>query len=134
MNISYSKTMHRLDTAQGLPLQIIHEKKLLVTPLYDISDSIYKSRKIANIQTYRGVFEIFYNYELRMPLVRTINGTLYYIGNIKTTIHEILSHFGCAHFIVKIAFDYENNKLVPNNDMLYNPVSSSYVLTLVAPY
>ena len=130
---SYSKTMYRLDTFQGLPLQIIHEKKLLVTPLYEISDAIYNSRKIVHIQTHRGVFEIFYNYEVRIPLVRTINGSWYYVGNIKTTIHEIISHFGCAHFIVKIAFDYENNTLVPNNDMLYDPVSSSNLLSLVEP-
>lgn len=130
---SYSKTMDRLDTFQGLPLRII-QKRLLVTLLRSdgVPNDIYSSRKIAHIQTHCGVFEIFYNCEL-MPIVRTINGAWYYVGNIRTTIHEILSHFGCSHFILKTAFDYENNNLIPNSDMLFYPVSSSNLLTLVEP-
>lgn len=132
---SYSKTMDRLDTFQGLPLKIIHKKNLFVTLIRSdgVPNDIYNSRKVVHVQTYNGVFEIFYNDEL-MPIVRTINGAWYYVGNIKTTIYEILSHFGCAHFILKTAFDYESNILVPNNDMLFNPVSSSHMLTLVEPY
>ena len=132
---SYSKTMERLDTTQGLSLQIINEKKLLVTLLLSsgIPDDIYNFCKIVHIETHHGVFEIFYKCEQFIPIVRTINGAWYYIGNIKTTIHEILTHFGCAHFVIRDAFDYQTNKIVPSNDMLYAPVCSSYMLTLVEP-
>ena len=132
---SYSKTMDRLDTTQGLSLQIIHEKKLLVTLLRSggIPNDIYNFRKVVHIETYHGVFEIFYKCEQFIPIVRTINGTWYYIGNIKTTVHEILTHFGCARFVIKDAFDYESNRIVPSNDMLYAPVCSSYMFTLVEP-
>jgi len=123
--------MFRLDTNQGLPLRII-QKKLLVTPL-DYVDDVYNSIKVVHIQANLGVFEIFYNYDLRVPLVRTIDGSWYYVGNIKTTIHEIISYFSCGHFIVKNAFDYENNTLTPDNQMIFDPVSSSFMLSLIEP-
>ena len=131
---SYSKTMDQLDTFQGLPLQIIHEKRLFVTLLRSggIPDAIYDSRKVAHIRTCHGDIEIYYDEELLMPLVRITTGAWYYTGHKETTIYDILSYFGCAHFIIKSAFDYRTNILVPHNDMLFDTVSTSHLLNLVA--
>ena len=133
-NFDYSKTMERLDTNQALPLQFIHEKRTFVTLLRSggVPDAIYDSRKVAHVESYHGVFEIFYNEELLMPLIRTIDGAWYYAGNINTTIYQVLCYFGFENFIAKCAFDLESNKIIPSNDMLLDPVSSACLLTVVA--
>ena len=130
---SFSMIINEINpyTSQVPELPVFHEK-LLITLLQSggIPDDMYDCRKVTSIKNSDGVFEIFYNDEVNMPLVRTINGSWFYVGDSSTTIYDILCYFGYPESVIRSAVDFRGNSLVPHIDMISNLVSSSPYLIL----